>query len=88
MKAERSFAFVGFAIVLSAVLAACGTVMVRDGVPNAQLASVAQVADLPGLRSWGDEVPSDFRSEVRRRLPNLPNLAQRAQESGGRPVIE
>ena len=73
---------------LSAVLAACGTVMVRDGVPNAQLASVAQVADLPGLRSWGDEVPSDFRSEVRRRLPNLPNLAQSAQESGGRPVIE
>ncbi len=62
--------------------------MIRDGVPTARLANVAQVSDLPGVRSWGDEVPSDFMGEVRRRLPNMPNLAQSAQNSGGRPVIE
>lgn len=76
------------AVVLSALLAACGTVMLRDGVPDAHLSLVAQAGGQPGLRSWGDEVPSDFLGEVRRRLPNMPNLAQSAKKVGGRPVIE
>ncbi|MGD9668126.1 MAG: patatin-like phospholipase family protein [Hyphomicrobiaceae bacterium] len=88
VRIGRSIAPLAFATALSAALAACGTLIVRDGIPSAQLAIAAQIPDIPGARSWGDEVPRDFLGEVRRRLPNLPKLAQSANWSDGRPVVE
>ncbi len=75
-------------VVLSLATAACGAMMVRDGIPSARLAEVADVTGLPGVRAWGDEVPRDFMSEVRRRLPHLPRLAQNAHTAEGRPIVE
>lgn len=88
MKIGRRLATVAFAAAMSATVAACGALMIRDGVPNAQLANIAQVANRPGMRFWGDETPRDFRSEAQRRLPNMPDLSQSAEQIGGRPVIE
>lgn len=76
------------AAVLGAVLAGCATPMVRNGISSADLANRASIAGLPGVRFWGDEVPSDFRAELRRRLPHMPRLAQNADRESGRPVVE
>lgn len=63
--------------------------MPRQGITDANVANAAVVADLPGVRFWGDEVPVDFLSEVRRRLPNMPSIAQGAtQTKSGRPIVE
>lgn len=74
--------------VLSLTTAACATVTIRDGIPSAQLANIAHISNLPGVRAWGDETPSDFSNEIRRRLPNLPQLAQQARNANGRPIVE
>ncbi|MEO1281843.1 MAG: patatin, partial [Pseudomonadota bacterium] len=53
------------------------------------MAQTAVVAGRPGVRFWGDEVPVDFIAEVKRRLPNMPRMAQGAGRSkGGRPVVD
>lgn len=46
------------------------------------------VADLPGVRYWGDEIPPNFIEALRARLPNMPRLAQGATTREGRPIIE
>ncbi len=84
----RSFAVAAFAAALSVTLTACATLIIRDGISSANLANTAQVSDQPGLRFWGDETPSDFLGEIRRRLPNLPRLAQKAHSAENRPVVE
>ncbi len=81
-------AYMAIIAALSATLAACGTLIVRDGIPTAQLADVAQIENMPGARSWGDDVPSNFVGEIHRRLPHLPHLAQKAHGSEGRPSVE
>lgn len=43
---------------------------------------------MPDVRFWGDEVPKDVRAEIRRRLPNMPQIAQDATKSKGRPIVE
>lgn len=70
------------------LVAACGSGIVRDGIASPQLANEAQVAGMPGIRFWGDEVPADFLGELRRRLSNMPRLAQGANSVGGRPEVE
>ncbi len=84
----RSFGPAVFAAATAVILAACGGMIVRDGITSAKVAEVAHIEDLPGVRFWGDETPSDFLGELRRRLPNLPRLAQNAHTADGRPVVE
>lgn len=79
---------IAIASAVSLTLAACATIIVRDGIPSAKLAEVAHVSGLPGVRAWGDETPRDFMNEVRRRLPHLPQLAQNAHRADGRPIVE
>ncbi|MGD9783377.1 MAG: patatin-like phospholipase family protein [Hyphomicrobiaceae bacterium] len=69
-------------------LAGCADAIVREGISDAMLADRAIVSDLPGARFWGDEVPSDFVGELKRRLPNMPRIAQGADRVRGRPVVE
>lgn len=70
------------------LVSACASGIVRDGIASPQLANEAQVVGMPGVRSWGDEVPADFIGELKRRLPNMPRLAQDANSVRGRPEIE
>ncbi|MDX2289042.1 MAG: patatin-like phospholipase family protein [Hyphomicrobiaceae bacterium] len=62
--------------------------MVRQGIADPLLAQQATVADLPGIRFWGDEVPADIKEAVRTRLPNLPKLATTTQGGDGRSHID
>ncbi|MDX2260018.1 MAG: patatin-like phospholipase family protein [Hyphomicrobiaceae bacterium] len=74
--------------VTPALVGGCATVGLREGIEDATLAQRATVAGLQGVRFWGDEVPEDFLAEVKRRLPNMPRLAQTADRKAGRPVVE
>lgn len=74
--------------VVAVALGGCASDIVRQGIPSAELADYAVVHDLPGVRFWGDEHPKDFLGEIRARLPNMPRIAQNAERSGGRPVVE
>lgn len=69
-------------------LSACAAEIVRNGIPSAELASTAVVHGMQGIRFWGDEKPADFMAELRRRLPDLPRLAQGSERIKGRPVVE
>jgi predicted acylesterase/phospholipase RssA len=69
------------------LLAGCATAETRNAVPGAELALRARLANLPEVRSWGDEMPADLVAEVRRRMPGLPKLGQHAERVGGRPVV-
>ncbi len=70
-------------------LGGCASSIMRNGIDEAGVARSAVVAGLPGVRFWGDEVPKDFSAEVKRRLPNMPRLAQGARHSStGRPIVE
>lgn len=69
-------------------LSGCATADMRNAVPNAALAQRASLANQTGIRFWGDEVPADVAAEVRRRLPNMPKLAQTAARIDGRPVVD
>jgi predicted acylesterase/phospholipase RssA len=59
-----------------------------DAVPTAGLANAAALPNMPGVRSWADEAPIDVKAAVRKRVPGIPRLAQKAQRTGGRPVVE
>jgi predicted acylesterase/phospholipase RssA len=69
-------------------IAGCAASMARNGIPDPVLAEKADIAGLPSVRYWADEVPADLSAEVRKRLPNMPKLAQGAKRVGGRPVVE
>ncbi|MEQ8825631.1 MAG: patatin-like phospholipase family protein [Filomicrobium sp.] len=74
-------------VVFAAVcLGACATVTPRNGIADPHFAQMAHVAGAPGIRFWGDEVPTDVHKEIRRRLPNLPGLAQATR--GARTKVE
>ena len=79
---------VATAIATAISVCGCATADMRNAVPNASLAQRAKLADHPGIRYWGDEVPKDVAAEVRRRLPNMPKLAQTASRVDGRPVVD
>ncbi len=89
MLAHRAnFAKLTAAIVVALGLSACAADIVRNGITSAELADHAVVHDMRGIRYWGDEKPADFMAELRRRLPNLPRLAQGSTRINGRPVVE
>jgi hypothetical protein len=69
-------------------LAGCASIDGRVPAPTLALAEQATVLEAPSLRAWADEPPKDVVAEIRRRLPHLPRLAQRAQRVGERPVVE
>lgn len=76
------------AIIVGALaLAGCATIM-RNPVPSASLSLAAEVPGLSGVRAFADENPGDIAADLRRRAPNMPRLAQAAQQVGGRPVVE
>ncbi len=75
-------------IAAAALLSACATPMERNGIADARLAQTAVVRDMPSVRFWADEVPTDVIAEVRRRLPNMPLVARDAKRVNGRPVVE
>lgn len=85
-----SKSFCASLMLLGSVLGAggCAASLARNGIPDPALADRAGIAGLPSVRYWADEVPSDLAAEVRKRLPNMPKLAQGANRIGGRPVVE
>ncbi|MGE3708218.1 MAG: patatin-like phospholipase family protein [Hyphomicrobiaceae bacterium] len=60
----------------------------RNPIPNAIAANRATLPNMSGVRAWADEVPTDFASEIRRRLPSMPRLAQSSSRIHGRPLVE
>lgn len=87
MRIRHAFT-VGLMLAASLALAGCAAVLVRNGIADPAVAERAVIAGLPGVRSWGDEVPSDLKAVLRKRLPHLPRLAQGAKTVGGRPAVE
>lgn len=79
---------VGLFVALCFGVSACASVAPRNGIADPTQADLAIVADDSGVRFWGDEVPADIREEVRRRLPNMPKLAQGVRRINGRPQVE
>ncbi len=76
-------------VLLAPVMAGCAAAALpRNGIADAQLAERADVKGLEGIRFWADEVPTDLKAEIQRRLPGLPRLAQDASEVHGRPLVE
>ncbi|MEQ1671782.1 MAG: patatin-like phospholipase family protein [Hyphomicrobium sp.] len=78
----------GVLALASVSLSGCASIMAHNGIGDARLAASAKMADMPGVRSWADDAPGDISAEVRRRLPNLPRLAQNSSVVDGRPVVE
>lgn len=71
------------------LLAGCAaSALPRNGIADASIAERATVPGIDGVRFWADEVPKDLRAEIKRRLPDLPRLAQGATQAGGRPLVE
>lgn len=86
---SRSRFMAGFlAASVALVSGGCGTTMERNGIADARLADQAVVSKMPGVRFWADEMPSNVLAEVRRRLPNMPQIARNAPRKGGRPLVE
>ncbi len=75
-------------VACASFLCGCATTMERNGIADSRLAQTAIVRDMPSVRFWGDEVPTDVVAEVRRRLPNMPLVARDATRVNGRPVVE
>jgi hypothetical protein len=84
----RDFVRSALVLVLALGLGACATVTPRAGIADGTKANLAQFAGQPGIRFWGDEVPTDIKAEIRRKLPNMPRLAQGASLRKGRPKVE
>jgi predicted acylesterase/phospholipase RssA len=66
----------------------CATVMTRNGISSASLAETAEVPGMPGVRFWGDEVPTDPLTEIRKRTAHMPTVARHAKTVEGRKVVD
>lgn len=77
------------ALVSLAGLSGCSGFLIgeRNPVP-VELADKAQIPNVMGVRSWGDEVPDDPVATLRQRNPDLPRPAQDAARLRGRPVVD
>jgi len=81
--------FTSFAGILCALaMSGCATLEPRHGISDSMLADKAVITGLPGIRFWGDDATTNPVAEIRRRLPNMPMIAQDAQRNGGRPIVE
>ncbi|MFA5955635.1 patatin-like phospholipase family protein [Hyphomicrobium sp.] len=79
---------VAFIVIFAFVLTGCATVMTRNGISSAKLAETAEIPGMPGVRFWGDEVPTDPIAEIRRRTSHMPPIARDAKTMNGRKVID
>ncbi len=73
---RRAF-FFGSATAGAALLSGCAALTPRNGIAEAPLQNRAMITGLPGVRVWGDEVPSDLAIALRGHL---------GSERNGRPV--
>ncbi len=69
-------------------LTGCAAVMTRNGISSAKLAETAEIPGMPGVRFWGDEVPTDPLVEIRRRTAHMPPLGRNAKTISGRKIID
>jgi hypothetical protein len=70
---------------LALLTSGCASLVHRDPVPEPLLAE-ARVPGLGNVRYWGDEVPADVATELKRHLPGISKLAESPPERG-RPVV-
>jgi predicted acylesterase/phospholipase RssA len=63
----------------------CATVAERNPVPQ-HLMPEASVPGMGPIRYWGDEMPEDALEELKRKIPNMPRLAESPRENG-KPVV-
>lgn len=76
-------------VLLLPLVAGCAaSALPRNGISDPRLAERASIEGLDGIRFWADEVPTNIKAEIQRRLPGMPRLAQDATEVNGRPLIE
>lgn len=88
MLRSLRYACAALAAGLAFGVAGCATMLTHNGIADARIAAHARIADMPGVRSWADEAPTNIIDEVRRKLPNMPALAQTSRAEDGRPVVE
>lgn len=69
-------------------LAGCATIMTRNGISSASLAETAEIPGMPGVRFWGDEVPTNPVAEIKRRTAHMPRIARNAKTLDGRKVVD
>ena len=69
-------------------LTGCAAVMTRNGISSAKLAETAEIPGMPGVRFWGDEVPTDPLSEIRRRTEHMPAVGRYAKTILSRSPVE
>lgn len=79
---------VAVTLIFALVLTGCATIMTRNGISSASLAETAEIPGMPGVRFWGDEVPRDPISEIRRRTAHMPKLGKNARTVAGRKVVD
>lgn len=72
---------------LAAAVSGCVSTIERNGITKPELAERA-MANTSNIRFWGDEVPKDVAAEIRRRIPNMPQVALEASKVKGRPIVE
>lgn len=76
------------AVVLAAALLSGCASLPRNGISDPQLAAVATVPGLDGVRFWADEITDDPIAEIKRRTPNMPRVGRDAKRVAGRPMVE
>src|SRR5262245_1724292 len=75
-------------LAIAFMLSGCAATIDRNAITRAKLAETAAVPGMPGVRFWGDEVPTNPIAEVRRRTAHMPPIARDAKTENGRKVIE
>ncbi len=80
--------YVGLIVATAIMLSGCAATIPRNGISSGTLAETAEIPGMPGVRFWGDEVPSNPIAEVRRRAAHMPPLARDAKTQDGRKVID
>src|SRR5262249_43704681 len=75
-------------LIFALALSGCATMITRNGISSASLAETAEIPGMPGVRFWGDEVPTNPLVEVRRRTAHMPPIARDAKTMNGRKLID
>lgn len=69
-------------------ISGCAATMVRTPLESAIVSETAQLADIPGSRTWGDEAPKNLEAAYRDYLQDVPKLGASAPIVKGRAQIE
>lgn len=79
----------GTAIAAAGVIAGCAPLTLRNGIASAPLQNRAIISGLPGVRTWGDEVPADLAAALRGHMGHGGLSAPAiARASFSQPVVE